>query len=268
MRNAKSIPEICRLLSENLSHNLRLAKTDEERRQFITATLTAFGQKVIPPLNQLKEIHSDGNPELDSARLAALELASVICGGLVRSAADYRTAINSLDALTDICREPQLKVKLVFYTNQLKKRWLIIEPGGLAHNPRAKRMTTERTGKSQMTNILVSLVFLGALFFVLLGLDLTKLIFPVQNSSQPAQQLPHNSEVRQVAPPLSPLQQIQPASSTRNESTLYTFTDKQGVVHMVDMLEKVPQAYRRNMKVDTSGPSVAAAPRSSSTVIR
>lgn len=253
-----TIPDICKLISKNLTHNLRLAKTDDERRQYIISNLTAFSQQVVLPLNQLLTLHGEDSTEFDRARTAALDLATLICGGLVCNANDYRTAISSLEEVTDRCREPQLKGKLVFYTNQLKKRWNIAEPGGLAHNPRAKRIRTEMHSKNPLTNALVTLLCIGFLLFVLVRTDLTKLVFPAMNRAQQAESVPQSLTTRLETQAVQQPQEIPPEPPARNLPALYTYTDKQNVVHMVDVLDKVPQVYRRNMKVDVSGPPTAA----------
>lgn len=256
-----TIPDICKLISQNLTHNLRLAITDDERRQYIVSTLTVFSQQVIPPLNQLFSLHGDDNVELNSSRTAALDLATLICGGLVRTATDFRTAISSLEEVTDRCMETQLKSKMVFYTNQLKKRWNIAEPGGLAHNPRAKRIRAEMHSKNQLPNALITLICLGFLLFVLVRTDLTKLVFPAMNRAQQAEQLPQIQEGRQESQAVEQPQEsspVLPVSPARNVAALYTYTDNQGVIHMVDVLDKVPQEYRRDMKVDVSGSSAAS----------
>ena len=253
-----TIPDICKLISQNLTHNLRLAKTDDERRQYIISTLTAFGQQVVLPLNQLLTLHGEGSTEFDRARTSALDLATLICGGLVRNANDYRTAISSLEEVTDRCSEPQLKGKLVFYMNQLKKRWNIAEPGGLAHNPRAKRIRTEVRTKSPLTNAFYTLICLGFLLLVLVRTDLTKLVFPAMNRAQQVELLPQPKTVNLEAKTEQSPQESRPEPLARSVAALYTYTDNQGVIHMVDVLEKVPQQYRRNMKVDVSGPSVSS----------
>lgn len=109
-----------------------------------------------------------------------------------------------------------------------------------------------------MHNAFAILLCIGFLLLVLVHTDLTKMMFPLMNRPEKVAQVSKNNTVRQEALPLLPPQQTPPVKPAIKTSTLYTFTDNQGVIHIVDVLEKVPQAYRRNMKVDTSSPSVAA----------
>jgi len=246
-----TIPDICKHISQNLTHNLRLAKTDDDRLQYLSLSLTAFGGQVIPPLNQLFALHGDDTPELTGARTAALDLASLICGDLVRKSIDYRLAITSLEEVSDRCSEPQLKQKLVFYTNQIKKRWNVVEPGGLAHNPRAKKIRTADRSQSPLTNIVIILLGIGFMLFVLVRIDLTALIFPAMNRAQQAETLPPSQVSSQEEKSIQPSQESPPQLSARPAGSFYSFADNQGVVHMVDDLDKVPLEYRKNMKVDS-----------------
>jgi len=245
-----TIPEICKLHSQNMVHNLRLAKTDDERLEYLATALQAFGEQVIPPLNQLTAEHFEKSPELDGARTAALDLATVICGNFVRNCTDYSWGVAWLERVSAVCSESQTRTKLVFYTNQLKKRWNIAEPGGLSHNPRAKRIRNEIRSKSQLTGALVTLLGIGFMLLALVRTDLTKLIFPAMNRTQQAEQLPQSPAGKQEVQALQQPQESPPQLPASSVGSFYSYTDKQGVVHMVDDLYKVPSEYRSNMKVD------------------
>lgn len=253
-----TIPDICKLISKNLTHNLRKAKTDDERRQYIISALTAFSQQVLPPLNQLFALHGESNPEIASARAVALDLATLICGDLVRKSTDYRTTITALEEATDRCSEPQLKGKLVFYTNQLKKRWNSAEPCGVEHNPRSKRIRIEERSKRPLTNALVTLMCIGFIVFFLVRTDLTKLVFPAMSSVHQVEQLPQIQAGRQELQTVQQSQESPPQLPAQPVRAVYSYTNNQGVINMVDVLEKVPQEFRGNMKVDVSGPSVSS----------
>lgn len=258
-----TIPDICKHISQNLTHNLRLAKTDADRRQYLLLSLRVFGEQVIPPLNQFFALHKDGTPELASARTASLDLATLICGDMVRKSIDYRSAITSFEEVSDRCSEPQLKQKLVFYTNQLKKRWNVVEPGGLAHNPRAKKIRTAVRSQSPLANIVIIMLGIGFMLFVLIRIDLTELIFPAMNRAQQAETIPQSQVSSQVEKSILPSQESPPQLPAKPAGAFYSFADNQGIVHMVDDLDKVPLEYRKNMKVD----SPASSPATSTPVI-
>lgn len=109
-----------------------------------------------------------------------------------------------------------------------------------------------------MHNTLVTLLCISLLLFVLVRTDLTKLVFPAMNRAQQAESVQQSQTTRQETQAVQQPQEIPPEPPAMNLSALYTYTDKQNVVHMVDVLDKVPREYRRNMKVDVSGPPTAA----------
>jgi predicted aspartyl protease len=244
-----TIPEICKLHTQNLAHNLRLAKADDERLQYLSSALKAFGEQIIPLLNQLAAEHFERSPEFDRARTAALELATVICGDFVRKCTDYSWGIALLEKVSDVCKEPQMKGKLVFYTNQLKKRWNIVEPGGLSHNPRAKKVRTEVRTTNPVANIIGAVLFFGVVVYLFTHLDLTSLVFPRMNEPRNPKPALQVQAVAQQEKPIQLPQDNPPQSSVK---PFYSFTDNQGILHMVDNLDKVPPEYRKDMKVDAS----------------
>lgn len=239
-----TIPEICKIHSQNLAHNLRLAKTDDEQMQYLSAALNALGEQVIPPMNQLFAKSGKECQELERARAAVLELTGVICGNFVRKCTDYSWGVAWFDKVSSVCQDPQIKIKLAFYTNQLKKRWNIAEPGGLAHNPRAKRVRTELSAKSPSATYLGIALFLGIVAYMFGQND-----FTTQNQSAPISRPQAQSDLKQSVQ--APLEK-QPTQPVNVGGAYYTFTDKQGIVHMVNDLNKVPFEYRQAMKVDTS----------------
>lgn len=245
--------EICKIHSQNLTHNLRLSKNDDDRLQSLASALKAFGEQVIPSLNQLITEHFEGSKELDRAQSAALELATVICGDFVRKCTDYRWGVAWLENISSVCKEPQMKGKLVFYTNQLKKRWNIAEPGGLSHNPRAKKVRTELPAANPVANILSTVLLVGVVVYFFIQLDLASLVLPLMN--EPLNQKPA-FQVQAVAQQGKPMQLSQD-NPTQPSKPFYSFTDNQGIIHMVDNLDKVPSEYRKTMKVVTSVPPIA-----------
>ncbi len=254
------IPSICKSISSNLSHNLLLATSDDERHQYHSQALQEIGDKVIPALNRLPAEQGEGRPELDEARAAALELATIVCIGFVRNCTHFRWGISQLEEMSANCREPQLKKKLVIYTNQLKNKWNIAEPGGITHNPRARRVGQLPGESKTFANLLrITLLFGGALYFFT-HIDLTSTIFPHWNEPrQPEQvqrvQVDRPQEAAVPTPQNNPAELKAEALSQPPERTVgsfYSYTDEKGVVHIVDDLDKVPNKFRKGMAVTTS----------------
>lgn len=262
-----NIPTTCKAISDNLAHNLRLAATEDERQQYRSLTLQGIDDKLIPALNRLLAEKGEGHPELEEARTAALELATFVCIDFIRKCTDFRRGISCLEELTLNCREPQLKRKLVIYTNQLKKRWNGVEPGGIVHTPRAKRSMPLTSGSKTLANALGIALLFGCVLYSFTHLDLTR-----ANNQRPGVA----AGQQQGSAPQSPAQQVrverqqesagqnpgvtreQQATALNQEAELpagsfYSYTDEKGVVHIVDEVGSVPQHYRKGMTVTPAG---------------
>jgi predicted aspartyl protease len=255
-----NIPTTCKAISENLAHNLRLAATEDERQQYRSLTLQGIGDKLIPALNRLLAEKGEGDPELEEARTAALELATFVCIDYIRKCTDFRGGISCLEELTANCREPQLKRKLVLYTNQLKKRWNGVEPGGIAHTPRAKRHRPLSSGSKTLEKVLGITLLFVCVFSLFTYMDITTMIFPRWNEQPqpvPAKQLRVQRQ-QEFAPrdnqpqPQTDTQALLPEPAT---GSFYSYTDEKEIVHIVDDLNKVPRHYRKSMTVTGSGTS-------------
>lgn len=266
-----NVPSICASISENLSHNLRLAATEDERQQYLSIALQGIGEKVVPSLNLVMDEKGEGSQELNEARAAALDLSTIVCIEFVRKCSNHRWGVSCLEEATANCREPQLRKKLVIYTNQLKKKWNVDEPGGIAHNPRAKRLRLQGNGSNLLANVLRVTLLLGSAFYFFTHIDLTALIFPSWNEprqSEPTQQQVQIDRQRNTAGQAGENGFPQSQTGTPTQSSepptgsFYSYTDEKGTVHIVDDLAKVPQNYRQSMTV--TQPSV---PRSSITPV-
>lgn len=252
-----NIPNICTSISENLSHNLRLSRTDDERQKYLYAALRGIDEKVITCLNRLLAEKGEGSLELDEARAAALNLTTFICIDFIRKCTDYRWGISCLEEITANCREPQLKKKLVIYTNQLKRKWNNDEPGGITHSPRARRVRPHMSVSKPFANALRITLLLGSALYFFTHIDLTTLIFPRWDESRQTEsvaQMPERSGPETARPaeqpePVQPLAQGLPPQPVTSSAGFYSFTDEQGVVHIVDDSDKVPQKYRQRMTV-------------------
>lgn len=258
-----NIPDMCCSIEKELTRKLRQANDDVERQLFQYEALKDIGERVIPELNRLMTEKGEGSSELAQALAAALDLTAFVCIGFIRKCTNYSWGVTCLDEVAGICREPQLKKKLTSYTNQLKMYWNRAEPGGVAHNPRAKIIRTQ-TGKSTWQgNLLRITLLLGSATYFFTHIDLTSLVFPGWN--EPREQAvstqlqnDHQQEEVAVAPRDMPTESQIEVKSREPEPTLgryYTFTDEQGVVHMVNDPNKVPPEFRAKMKVTNPGVS-------------
>jgi predicted aspartyl protease len=146
--------------------------------------------------------------------------------------------------------------KLVTYINRLKKRRNAAKPGGRAHTPRAKRSGSQADGaKTLGTALGVILLCVGLLCFFS-PVDPTTVIVNLRNQlrQQPAQLAASAQTSRDE--PAPPHAELQTPSLQPSEKSYYSFTDKTGVVHIVDDVGKVPQQYLRSMKETHSSTTV------------
>ena len=110
----------------------------------------------------------------------------------------------------------------------------------------------------KLANALRIGLLLAATLYFLAHFDMTSLVFPRWNESPQSQTTPQNlpdshNEATQKTQVIPDQPQVEPAvmPAERVTDNFYTFKDEQGVIHMVNDLEKVPPKYRNRMKVTT-----------------
>lgn len=109
-------------------------------------------------------------------------------------------------------------------------------------------------------NILrIGLLFAASIYFFT-HIDLSSLNFPgLTTAPQPQHPSQFQVESDKMAVPnspgIQPRLQAEPTAATPEQDTgnFYTYTDDQGIIHMVNDLEKVPYNYRKRMKVTRGG---------------
>jgi predicted aspartyl protease len=118
-------------------------------------------------------------------------------------------------------------------------------------------------------NLLRTGLFLAAAIYFFTHFDFTSLNLPGLNSTpQPTPSSPvqanSNTETERVTPPNPSQPQAERAAKPQEQdaSNFYTYTDDQGIIHMANDLNKVPQKYRSGMKVTSGGK-----PRATSTPV-
>ena len=178
----------------------------------------------------------------------------------VRNCPDYSRGISFLDELADRSGNTEVKKKLVIYANQLKRRWKESEPKAVSHNPRAKRFRRQGKASPSLANVLRIGLLVAATLYFLTHIDLTSLIFPHWNDPQlpmlPPQNQIDSQREETPAPRDTPGQPHEETAAKQLEpgnNGFYTYTDDQGVIHMINDLEKVPQKYRYRMKMVIPG---------------
>ena len=271
-----NVPEICKSISLNLSEHRRLAKTDVEYQSYISEALLDYDAQVIPPLNRLLDDEGEGGQNLKLARTAALDLVSVVCNEFFSKCTNYRWGVVTLVRIYENCRDPELKRKLLLLTNQLKKKWNDVEPFNEISSLHIGRNPRKLPEKKSYESLLLIPVVIGVIIFIFIKLAPTTPDIPKSSKSVPTisrvqenrpEDVPQPYQVTRVLPvpepspslPPSSLSQpslpSQPSPPLNTPGSFYTFTDKQGVYHMVDDLGNVPQEYRVTMKEQRIGTS-------------
>lgn len=248
-----SIPSLCNSISSTLSHNLRLATSDEQRNAFAAVALGEMGKRILPELDRLLVNKGETSDDYLQAREAVLELITLVTIPFVRSCSDYGWGITFLEELANKSGHTQVKKKLIIYSNQLKKQWNEAEPGGIAHNPRARRVRQQGNESKSFANALTIILLLVSALYFLTHTEFTSLLFPRLN--EPRQQsVPkmHANRQKDVAPPviLHPTEQPPKDAAPQAPATsgsFLSYTDDRGIVHIVDDYYKVPQEYRQSM---------------------
>jgi predicted aspartyl protease len=230
------------------------ATTEEERQGYLSQALLDFDARIIPPLNRLFEEQGEGGPELIVARRAALDLVTFVCIEFIHKSTTYRWGVSSLMEMSENCQEPQLKRKLLIYTKQLTQRWNEADPGGDVFSAPVGQGKSESEEKNPVGQLLLLTTFLGTFLYSVYQFDLTGLVFPNWNNPTPttpqARDLKTNdgSITPRVIRENSSSQELPSTQPENRGDAFYSFTDKLGVIHMVDDLDKVPQEYRATMK--------------------
>lgn len=253
-----SIPSLCKSISSTLSHNLRLATSDEQRNAFAAAALDEMGKRIFPELDRLLVHKGETSDDYLQAREAVLELIPLVTIPFVRSCSDYGWGIAFLEGLVEKSGHSQVKKKVVIYSNQLRKRWNEAEPGGIAHNPRAKQVRQQVNESKSFANALTIMLLLVSALYFLTHIDFTTLLFPRWNEPRP-QSAPQMQPDRQkdAAPPVILHPTEQPPKDAAPQApaasgSFFSYTDDRGIVHIVDDYYKVPQEYRQTMTVTRS----------------
>lgn len=250
-----SVSSLCKIFLTTFSRNLQLTSTKEERYALATDTLDHIGKKLFTELDRLFEQKGITSEDYRLSQEAVLDLLTFVAVSFVRNCSNFRQGISSLEELADKSGNPEVKKKLVIYANQLKRRWKESEPSAVMHNPREKHYHRQTKASSNLGNALrIGLLLVATLCF-LFHLDLTSLIFPHWNEvGQPQNPTQDQATEQKEIMPTSRQLSAQPYAETvarqpeQDNDGYYTYSDEQGVIHMVNDLEKVPLKYRSRMK--------------------
>lgn len=237
------VKNLCKRCRETIVVQLGYAKSKDEELQIFAAGLEQFGFHVLPALKAAAADQGNDPAAYLQAQQAVLDLLSWLAIPYVRSCREFNRGVALFDQLLSVCIDQAVRHKLTTYSNQLKSYWHKNEPGGLSHNPRAVRrkgLAEDRPG---------IMIGVGALVLLLTGVFL----FGGQGNRRSDQaEVAHiaTSESSSQAPASVPLPQpaaeeTVPYAPAPNPGT-YRFTDDQGVLHLVDHIDKVPPRYRKD----------------------
>jgi predicted aspartyl protease len=245
------IPSLCKSISSSFTHNLRLAKSDEERHDFAAKTLEHLGDKIFPNLDRFRAEKGEGHDDYRQAQEAVVELLTMVGITYVRNCIAYRWAIAFLEEQAGKCDDSQVRRKLAAYANQLKQKWNQAEPGGIHHAPRGVRRLRPRESNGRFVSAGAILLFCGAALIILMRFDITSAIIPGWDR-QPRQQVLEN-KLEDVAPPenRAPAQPEEASAPQPPVSAgeFFSYTDAKGIIHFGNNPQNVPPQLRQKLTV-------------------
>jgi hypothetical protein len=122
--------------------------------------------------------------------------------------------------------------------------------------PGKKPVHRQTKASHKLANALRAALFIATTLYLLAHLDMTPLVFPhwkesSQSAIQPQSRVESRKDVAQTTTDTTSEARMQPPARPLEEDAdnFYTYTDEQGVTHMVNDLEKVPLKNRNHMKV-------------------
>ncbi|RII28682.1 MAG: hypothetical protein CXR31_02030 [Geobacter sp.] len=240
----------CREFQERVALELKRAGSGDEQNSTLVSALYEFADTILDALRKAAEAGGEASHDYAKAQTAALDLLSWLAIPLVRSSTSYRSAITVFDDVTGKCADPQVRKKLVSYTNQLRERWLKEEPAGLIHNPRARRLRRGSEGQSHsmlITLLVLLAVGVAAVFMLAPGHFGTLLVS--NDTGQPAQPpapaaTATGTELQQPPSARNEPQVQEGVAAPSEGANFYKYTDTNGVIHIVDNEDSIPPAYR------------------------
>ncbi|WP_223907159.1 aspartyl protease family protein [Geobacter sp. AOG1] len=233
---------------------MKWAGNGDEQNSILISALYEFADAILDALRKAAEAGGEASHDYIKAQTTTLDLLSWLAIPLVRSSTSYRSAITVFDDVTEKCADPQVRKKLVSYTNQLKNRWLQEEPAVLIHNPRARRLRRGGEGQSHsmlITMLVVLAVGVVAVFMLAPGHFGTLLVGnrTGQSMQPPAPASTATGTELQQPPAASnePPVPNQVLATPSEGANFYKYTDANGVIHFVDNGDNIPPAYRNQV---------------------
>lgn len=250
------IERLCSEIRARYEEELQSRNGSEERNALLGTALYDYADAVFPALSVLSAASGSDTTDYHSAQTAALDLLTWISIPFVRTCSNHSVAIKIFGEIEAKCTDDRIRQKLVTYTNQAKSHWSQVESGGILYNPRAaKRYTREQQNSWWSWLVLVACIaVVGA---VIVNLDLVKVLFGKGQEELAQQAVRHEKadyaiNAEQIQPePADPslVRENPPPAPPMPETGIYKFTDKNGVINIVDSAHKVPPQYRSKVTV-------------------
>jgi hypothetical protein len=240
---------LCKTIESRVSKELASSMTSEEMTLILTSALYEFGNSVLPALLQLLQRENVELFEFENARDVASDLLTFLALPFIQHCTDFKQGIATFDDLSEVCPDRDLRCRIIIYTNQLKKRRNQGDPFAFTMNPRATRppiRRNEKEGIRPITLLFVLGVSICLMYAVVATwedyLGLGRLKQSVLLERQVMVEKEDNSAVSpSPEPPRAEPQSEMPAGD------FYRFTDRNGVIHMVDDPDRIPPEYRNSV---------------------
>lgn len=239
------IERLCSEMRVRYEHELQSRSSSGERNALLGTALYDYADAVFPALSVLSAVSGPDSTDYCSAQTAALDLLTWISIPFVRTCSNHSVAIKIFGEIEAKCTDDRIRQKLVTYTNQAKSHLSRGESRGIPYNPRAaKRYTREQ---HSWWSWLVSVACMAVVGAVIVNLDLVKVLFGKGQEELAQQAVWHEKpdyamNTKQIQPePADPsrVRENPPSAPPMPETGIYKFTDKNGVINIVDSAHKV-----------------------------
>lgn len=252
IENNMSFHILCKSLETRVAKELVSALSGDDKVLVLTSALFEYGNSVLKELNTLCQGAGEGSPQYMQARTAAVELLTFLALPMIRYCVTFKQGVTVFEEIAGNCSDEEIRRRLVIYSNQLKKRWNQADPSALPINPRAAKPRPQGNDRSMVVGAIKGVLLLVLVFY------LFSRFFPDSGTSEPQRAPQQPAQERREEPVASPVPQKAQVQTTMDASPanqgtpgedFYSYTDDQGVVHIVSNIEKVPMQYRQSVTV-------------------
>jgi len=235
-----NVKPLCKAIETKVVSELAAARSQQEKALILTSALYEYGHTVLKYLNALSSTGA-ATAEYRQGLRDATELMTFLVLPFIGSCSTYKQGITVLEDLGDMCSDESLRKRLVIYSNQVKRRWLEVDPSGLPINPRAAKLRRRQPepnlfGAAVKWGLTAVGLYLLGHFFLLPSLTSGR------NPAAQVQDVKLEGEPPAHNAPQPPPAVAEPQGSAPVPAKDYfSYTDDKGTVHLGNKAEPLGQ---------------------------